>query len=524
MVQHDSAHSDATSVATSVAHRSRMARALDEHGIDALPSLIERRLVEWWFLHEQTELNALLDRVEPAVLAQSGLASTLFVLTGGSASDAEKDARFRARVDGFAETTLAAARRRSPAQRLAVALVWRLRGRTREALALAQTAAPDGAPPLLSDPSAGWAAFIALQTATTAALAGELDAARDALQFVTVTKHAPHLMFQLRDAYVLGATLDATFGEPEDARTALALAAAVPRTDGWVEAHIDARVDALTRLLDGREGAPSLRTPGPDLQGELWPYAALALGDSAMLSGAFRELDAHAARLDRVLRRDDAADGLPATALPWLRAVVALEEVRLDDAREQLDRCDDAVPLTAIGKAVLALRRHEPERALAEAARLEAMSGGYARLVVVARYLRAEAVVKMNRDADAALTLQSIPPVSRWVLEHSAIAVSAVLIDCLERPTIRASEAPAVQALVASRGHGVPMPQAPVLTARQRDMLGLLRLGHSRSEIANALHLSPNTVKTHLRMLFDRLEATSRDEAVRKAIAWGLVS
>ncbi|MGY6498462.1 MAG: LuxR C-terminal-related transcriptional regulator [Microcella sp.] len=507
-----------------VDHRDRLLASLEESGFDELPALLERRLVEWWFLLDPVELNALLDRVEPNTLARSPLASAIFVLTGGSASDVDKDALLRARVAGLQEVSVQRALRTPAPQRLATALLWRLRGRTRDALTLARATVPSGPAPLLADPTAGWSSFVALQTAITAALAGELRVARDSLEFVMMARHPRHLSFQLRDAYSLAALLDASFGEPESARDHLAHASTVARTTSWTEPLIDARIQSVERVLAAREHYRTVTLSAPDAHGELWPYTALAVGDTAILAGQFRELDAHAARLSRVMHRDPAADGLPATAIPWLRAAVAIEEVRLDDAKALLDLCDDAVPLTALARAVLALRRHDPESALGFADRLSVAAADYARLRTAAHYLRAEALVMLGRDVDAVRTLESIPPVSEWVLDHTVVAVSATLVDAVHKPEFRASRAPAIAAMTRARQHGVQMPQAPMLTPRQREILQLLRAGRSRAEIATALHLSPNTVKTHLRMLFDRLEVASRDHAIEKAIAWGLVS
>jgi DNA-binding NarL/FixJ family response regulator len=52
------------------------------------------------------------------------------------------------------------------------------------------------------------------------------------------------------------------------------------------------------------------------------------------------------------------------------------------------------------------------------------------------------------------------------------------------------------------------------LTPRQRDILELLMQGKSNPEIAQALGLSPNTVKVHLVLTFRKLGVSSRTEAV----------
>jgi DNA-binding CsgD family transcriptional regulator len=51
-----------------------------------------------------------------------------------------------------------------------------------------------------------------------------------------------------------------------------------------------------------------------------------------------------------------------------------------------------------------------------------------------------------------------------------------------------------------------------MLTPREADVLGLLRLGHSNGEIAAALSISIETVRTHARSVFRKLGVRSRRE------------
>lgn len=55
------------------------------------------------------------------------------------------------------------------------------------------------------------------------------------------------------------------------------------------------------------------------------------------------------------------------------------------------------------------------------------------------------------------------------------------------------------------------------ITAREHEVLRLLAAGRSNKEIAGRLHLSPNTVKTHIARLYEKLDAARRTEAVLHA-------
>jgi len=55
------------------------------------------------------------------------------------------------------------------------------------------------------------------------------------------------------------------------------------------------------------------------------------------------------------------------------------------------------------------------------------------------------------------------------------------------------------------------------ISERQLEVLELLAVGHSNKEIAQRLHVSPHTVKTHLGHLYGKLEVSRRTQAVQKA-------
>ncbi|MEJ0028417.1 MAG: response regulator transcription factor [Rhizomicrobium sp.] len=55
------------------------------------------------------------------------------------------------------------------------------------------------------------------------------------------------------------------------------------------------------------------------------------------------------------------------------------------------------------------------------------------------------------------------------------------------------------------------------VTEREVAVLDLLAAGQSNKEIARSLGVSPNTVKSHILHLFEKLEVQRRTQAVRKA-------
>ena len=61
------------------------------------------------------------------------------------------------------------------------------------------------------------------------------------------------------------------------------------------------------------------------------------------------------------------------------------------------------------------------------------------------------------------------------------------------------------------------------ITEREADVLQLLAAGRSNKEIAIQLEVSPNTVKTHVARLYEKLGAGRRTAAVRSARELGLI-
>jgi DNA-binding CsgD family transcriptional regulator len=82
--------------------------------------------------------------------------------------------------------------------------------------------------------------------------------------------------------------------------------------------------------------------------------------------------------------------------------------------------------------------------------------------------------------------------------------------------------------LFANRGpqafDGNPAAQASLrISARELSVLRELAEGRSNKEIAALLNVSPNTVKTHVARLFEKLGAKRRTDAINRARELGIV-
>ena len=61
------------------------------------------------------------------------------------------------------------------------------------------------------------------------------------------------------------------------------------------------------------------------------------------------------------------------------------------------------------------------------------------------------------------------------------------------------------------------------LTPRECEILGLLASGQSTKEMARQLGISPNTVKTHVARVYEKLEVQRRIQAIHKARELALI-
>jgi len=61
------------------------------------------------------------------------------------------------------------------------------------------------------------------------------------------------------------------------------------------------------------------------------------------------------------------------------------------------------------------------------------------------------------------------------------------------------------------------------ISGREREVLGLLAAERSNKEIARELALSPNTVKTHVSRLFEKLAVRRRTAAISRARELGIL-
>ncbi|PVY97992.1 helix-turn-helix transcriptional regulator [Actinomycetospora cinnamomea] len=138
-------------------------------------------------------------------------------------------------------------------------------------------------------------------------------------------------------------------------------------------------------------------------------------------------------------------------------------------------------------------------------------------------------------DAEIALVTGQHPLVRRRLQESVRRAAQSVvvrpltvappaLLDRLERDRGSFGELEHLVDRVLAIAHKRSVGAVPVLTQREHEVLELLPTTRSVDEIAEALAVSPNTIKTHQRAIYHKLGAEGRRDAVRRARRAGLLT
>jgi two-component system, NarL family, response regulator NreC len=127
------------------------------------------------------------------------------------------------------------------------------------------------------------------------------------------------------------------------------------------------------------------------------------------------------------------------------------------------------------------------------------------------------------------LTMQEDPQFAREALSNGATAY--VLKEAAEEELVQAIHAAREGRTYVNPSLGARLATAPLtsqgppggLTEREVDILRLIALGHTNTEIAEQLFLSVRTVETHRAHIQQKLGRTTRAELVRYALDHGLV-
>lgn len=137
-------------------------------------------------------------------------------------------------------------------------------------------------------------------------------------------------------------------------------------------------------------------------------------------------------------------------------------------------------------------------------------------------------VAQAPKTAVVILTMQQDPAFAREALRagaHGYVLKEAADAELVQAVRLATEGRTYLNPELGARMAAEPPPSGPPddLTARELEVLRLIALGHTNSEIAQQLYLSVRTVESHRAHIQQKVRRSSRAELVRYALDHGLI-
>ncbi len=168
---------------------------------------------------------------------------------------------------------------------------------------------------------------------------------------------------------------------------------------------------------------------------------------------------------------------------------------------------------------VAAVQEHQPDLLITDVRMPPTMTDDGVR---AARELRASTpglpVVLLSQHVETTQSAELVATGAFGYLLKDRVLDLEDFLDALRRVAAGGSalDPEVVASLLAPMG---PEPGFAELTARERDVLGLLAEGRSNAAVARRLHMTERTVETHVRHIFVRLGLYDSDDDHRRVLA-----
>jgi DNA-binding NarL/FixJ family response regulator len=111
-------------------------------------------------------------------------------------------------------------------------------------------------------------------------------------------------------------------------------------------------------------------------------------------------------------------------------------------------------------------------------------------------------------------------PIKLLPLAIRTVAAGGVWLDAAFRNSLLAD----VDAGARAAAQPVQVREAGLLSAREAEILTLVAGGKTNTQVANKLGIGPETVKTHMRNIMQKLEVKDRTEAALKGLRMGVIA
>lgn len=398
----------------------------------------------------------------------------------------------------------------------------RLRGKTTEAYDISQGYFPptrDFQP--FADARCGWTQFLAVQLGTTAMLKGNLTAALIHFQDALMREKTADMEFLQREALIKSALIHAAFGDHREAAAHLDRARYVPRTVSWIEDSIDAAA-LLAEALNAHTAAVAsqlLLSLDTSHIAEMWPFYVHAQHRVLRLAAASSLAAQKNNQLSSLPFPRTEGDGYGGSIFRLEEAFLCIESGVPRSARENLDYADQQFVLTRILQALVCTQTGTFAKAIRICSDLQASTLSLRRLELWRLAILAQAHLGLGHEEQALGSLRAAVSMQYPLEEFETTYFSGQLYALGMR---HVDGWPQKTSHITRFMEGLPL-QPVHLTEREYEVLVALSKGASRKEMASALFVSTNTVKSQLAAVYRKLGAKSRAEALRNAQNRGLL-
>ena len=131
-------------------------------------------------------------------------------------------------------------------------------------------------------------------------------------------------------------------------------------------------------------------------------------------------------------------------------------------------------------------------------------------------------IVILSGEESGQLAFEAVQAGAAGVITKTATlpAICDVLVTVAQGGTVIGAE---LQAGLAEELRARSQPARPLLTGREIEVLRLVAAGESAPEIARIVFVSPSTVRTHIKNVFEKLGVSDRAAAVAEGMRRGLL-
>lgn len=368
----------------------------------------------------------------------------------------------------------------------------------------------------------GWSLHASMQVGISAMLAGDCVEALAAFTRAQLHPPVPRFSFLARDARIKAALIHAFSSDSATAKSLLQPAMSYRKTSSWLETEISAHqvlVETIIQQDDKEVALEKLASISMEASGELWPFYVVACYRTFGTVNDYEEIEQCLETLDKTKLSSKPGEGFTGSVMPLKRALLAMREGHGAQIQSFIDQADPDLTYTQLMLAASYLYAGQPQQAAQLASQLRKTTRGFRLLELRRIAILAASQYQAQQEAECITTLQHAVemPKSISLLEVPLFSVETQRLAIAKVPTWPAqNEQPSI--FLSN------LPKAgPELTSREIEIVGYLSEGHTRTTMAEKLNISVNTLKTHLRSTYKKLDVSSAQEAISSAQQRGLL-